>query len=176
MSSRALACGYGPLSSPVPVVPKNALFAGVSGTRSRVPSIAPAFSGLVFPMVTAPGQPRSRCSRQACPSTASRSSPSGAGPSALRQSPADRADAGRHGRAHGTSARSPASAMITSSIRDSGISVISTITRIMNAADSSRSRSPLTNRPSSRALPAIPSMTPGPASAPGRSSSGPSVA
>ena len=106
----------------------------------------------------------------------SRSSSRGAAPSAFRQSPAARADAGRHGRDHGTSARSPASAVITSSIRAPGMSVISTITLIMNAAASSRSRSPLANRPSSRAFAAIRLMTPGPASDSSRSSSGPSVA
>ncbi len=65
---------------------------------------------------------------------------------------------------------------ITSPTRASGISVISTITRIMNAAASSRSRSPLTNRRSSRAFPAILPVTPGPACDSSRSSSGPSVA
>ena len=176
VSGSARRHGYGPLSSPVPTVPKNALFAGVSGTRSSVPSSDPAVSGLLFPMVTAPGQPRSRCSRQAEPSTRSRSSSRGTGPSAFRQSPAARADAGRHGRAHGTSARSPASAAITSSIRASGISVISTITRIMNALASSLSRRPFTNRASSGACPAIPPAAPGPACDSSRSSSGPSVA
>ena len=47
-------------------------------------------------------------------STMSRSSSSGSGPSAFRQSPSARSDAGAHGRAHGTSARSPASAIIAS--------------------------------------------------------------
>ena len=126
-------------------------------------------------MVTAPQSPP-WCSCQAELSTASRSSSRGAGPSAFRQSPAARADAGLHGRAHGTRARSPASATITSSIRAPGMSVISTITRIMNAVASSRSRSPFANRPSSRAPAAIRPMTPGPASDSSRSSSGPSVA
>ena len=156
----------------MPTVPKNALFAGVSGTRSSVPSSDPALSGRLFPMVTAPGHPPSWCSRQAEPRTRSRSSSRGTGPSAFRQSPAARADAGRHGRAHGTSARSPASAAITSWTRQSGISVIKTITRIMNALASSLSRSPFTNRAPSGARPAIPPATPGPA----LSSSGPSVA
>ena len=142
----ALACGNGDVSSPVPTDPKNARFAGVSGTRISVPSIAPAFSGRVLPMVTAPGQPLPWCFRQAEPSTGSRSSSRGPGPRALRQSPAARADAGRHGRAHGTRARSPASAATASPARASGISVISTITRIMNALASSLSRSPFTNR------------------------------
>ncbi|HET9970384.1 MAG TPA: hypothetical protein VFQ68_19275 [Streptosporangiaceae bacterium] len=164
--------GYGPESSLVPTVPKAALFAGVSGTRSSVPSSDPALSGLFFPIVTAPGQPRPWCSRHAEPSTRSRSSSRGTGPSAFRQSPAARADAGRHGRAHGTRARSPASAAMTSWTRASGISVISTITRIMNALASSLSRSPLTSRASSRACPAIPAITPAPAF----SSSGHSVA
>src|SRR2546429_3204224 len=95
----ALAGGNGDESSPVPTDPKNALFAGVSGTRTSVPSSDPAFSGLLLPVVTAPGQPAPACSRQAAPSTRSRSSSRGAGPSAFRQSPAARADAGRHGRA-----------------------------------------------------------------------------
>jgi len=123
-------------------------------------------------MVTAPGQPVSWCSRQADPSTRSRSSSRGTGPSAFRQSPAARADAGRHGRAHGTSARSPASAAITSWTRASGISVIKTITLIMKALARSLSRSPFTNRAPSGARPAIPPAAPGPAF----SSSGPSVA
>ena len=156
----------------MPTAPKNALFAGVSGTRTSVPSSDPAFSGSFFPMVTAPGQPPPACSRQADPSTRSRSSSRGIGPSAFRQSPAARPDAGRHGRAHGTSARPPASAAITSPGRASGISVISTITRIMNALASSLSRSPFTNRAPSGARPAIAPMTPRPV----LSSSGPSVA
>ena len=156
VSGSARRHGYGPESSPVPTVPKNARFAGVSGTRTSVPSSDPAFSGPCFPMVTAPGQPRPWCSRQAEPSTRSRSSSRGTGPSAFRQSPAARADAGRHGRAHGTSARSPASAAITSWTRASGISVIKTITRIMNALASSLSRWPFTNRAPSGARPAIP--------------------
>ena len=65
VSGSARRHGYGPESSAVPTVPKNALFAGVSGTRSSVPSSDPALSGLPFPIVTAPGQPRSRCPRQA---------------------------------------------------------------------------------------------------------------
>ena len=153
-------------------MPKAALFAGVSGTRSSVPSSDPALSGLFFPMVTAPGQPRPRCSRHAEPSTRSRSSSSGTGPSAFRQSPAARADAGRHSRAHGTSARSPASAATASSSRASGISVISTSARIMNALASSLSRSPFANLPSSGARSATWPTRPGPAPA----SSGPSVA
>ena len=164
--------GYGPESSAVPTVPKNALFAGVSGTRSSVPSSDPALSGALFPIVTAPGQPRPWCPRHADPSTRSRSSSSGTGPSAFRQSPAARADAGRHGRAHGTSARSPASASTASSSRAPGISVISTTARIMNALASSLSRSPFTNRPSSGACSATPPTRPGPAPA----SSGPIVA
>ena len=67
VSGRARAHGHGPESSPVPTVPKNALFAGVSGTLTSVPSSDPAFSGLLLPMVTAPAQPRSWCSRQAEP-------------------------------------------------------------------------------------------------------------
>jgi hypothetical protein len=163
----------------VPTVPKNALFAGASGTRTSVPSSDPAFSGFFFPVVTAPGQPPPACSRQADPSTRSRSSSRGTGPSAFRQSPAARADAGRHGRAHGTSARSPASAAITSPGRASGISVIAAITRIMNALASSLSRWPVTNRASSGARPAIPAIppaAPGPACDSSRSSSGPRVA
>ena len=171
VSGSARRHGYGPESSPVPTVPKNALFAGVSGTRSSVPSSAPAFSGLFVPMVTTPGQPRSWCSRQAEPSTRSRNSSSGTGPSAFRQSPAARPDAGRHGRAHGTRARSPASAAITSPGRSPGMSVISTITRIMKSLASSLSRFPFTNRAPSGARPATPATAPGPVF----SSSGPSV-
>ena len=59
----------------------------------------------------------------------------------------------------------------------SGISVISTITRIMNALASSRSRSPFTNRPSSRARSAIRADDARPGLLlPASSSSGPSVA
>jgi hypothetical protein len=52
------------------------------------------------------------------------------------------------------------------------MSVIKTITRIMNARDSSRSRSPFTNRAPSGARPAIPPVTP----VPGLSSTGPGLA
>jgi hypothetical protein len=52
------------------------------------------------------------------------------------------------------------------------MSVISTITRIMKARASSRSRCPFTNRAPSGARPAIPPITP----VPGLPSSGPSVA
>jgi hypothetical protein len=53
----ALVCGNGEVSSPVPTDPKNALFAGVSGTLISVPSSDPARSGRLFPMLTAPGAP-----------------------------------------------------------------------------------------------------------------------
>ena len=66
--------------------------------------------------------------------------------------------------------------MITSDSCASGVSVISTSTRIMNAAASSRSRSPFTNLPSRTARPAMASITPGPAFLSSQSSSGPSVA
>ena len=65
---------------------------------------------------------------------------------------------------------------ITSWTRESGISVIKTITRIMKALASSLSRRPFTNRASSGARPAIPPAAPGPACDSSRSSSGPSVA
>ena len=162
VSGSARTCGNGDESSAVPTDPNALRFAGVSGTRSSVPSSDPAFRGRDLPMA-APGPPRPWCSRQAEPSTASRSSSRGPGPRALRQSPRARADAGRQGRAHGTRARSPASAVTTSRMRASGISVIRTRTRIMNALASSRSRSPFTNRGSSGARPATPSITPGPA-------------
>ena len=61
---------------------------------------------------------------------------------------------------------------MTSRGRASGISVISTITLIMNSLARSLSRSPFTNRAPSGARPAIPPTAPGPALA----SSGPSVA
>jgi hypothetical protein len=50
------------------------------------------------------------------------------------------------------------------------------MTRIMNAADSSRRYFPLTCLPSRAARSAMPSITPGPACASSQSSSGPSVA
>ncbi len=75
------------------------------------------------------------------------SSSSGPGPSAFRQSPSARADAGTQARAHGTMARSPASAITASRTSASGIRVISTMTLIMNALVSSRSRSPFTYFP-----------------------------
>jgi hypothetical protein len=53
--------------------------------------------------------------------------------------------------------------MITSDSCASGISVHSTITRIMNAADSSRRYFPLTCRLPRTARSAMPSITPGPA-------------
>jgi hypothetical protein len=66
--------------------------------------------------------------------------------------------------------------MITSDSCASGIRVHSTITRIMNAADSSRRYRPLTYLLSSTARSVMPSITPGPACASSQSSSGPSVA
>ena len=88
-------------------------------------------------------------------------------------SPSARSDAGAHGRAHGTSARSPASAITASRTPAPGTSVISTMTRIMNALASSRSRSPFTYSSRSTARPAIPSITPGPAFSSSHSSKGP---
>jgi hypothetical protein len=174
-SGSARSCGNGEESSPVPTEPNAFRFAGVSGTRISVPSSDPAFSGRDRPMMTA-RQSRSSCSCHDARSTMSCSSSSGSGPSAFRQSPSARSDAAAHGRDHGTSARSPASAAATSLIRASGMSVISTSTRIMNAAASSLSRSPFTNSGRSAARSAIPSITPGPAFSSSQSSSGPSVA
>ncbi len=171
----ALTCGNGAESSPVPTEPNVARFAGVSGTRISVPSMDPAFSGRSRPMFTA-RQSRSWCSAHDARSTMSRSSSSGSGPSALRQSPHARSDAAAHGLAHGTPARSPASAMITSRMPASGSSVISTSTRIMNALASSRSRSPFTNSGRSTARSATWPITPGPAFSSSHSSNGPSVA
>ena len=96
----------------------------------------------------------------------------GAGPAPSGQSPAARPAAGRPARPPPTRASSPASAAITSPIRACGISVIATITRIMNALASSLSRCPFTNRPASGARSATWPMTPGPV----LPSSGPSVA
>ncbi len=104
------------------------------------------------------------------------SSSSGCGPRAARQSPNARGDAGRHARAHGTMARSPACAMITSRASASGTSVIKMMARITKALASSRFRTPFTNSGRSIARSAIPSMRPGPACCPSHSSSGPSVA
>ena len=161
-SGSALSCGNGDESSPVPTEPYAARFAGVSGTRISVPSSAPVFSGLSLPMMTA-RQSRSSCSGHDARSTMACSSSSGSGPSAFRQSPSARSDAGAHGRDHGTSARSPASAITASLMPAPGTSVISTMARIMNALASSRSRSPFTNSSRSTARSAIPSITPGPA-------------
>ena len=127
----------------MPTEPNAARFAGVSGTRISVPSSDPVVSGLSLPVMTA-RQSRSWCSRQEARSTMSCSSSSGSGPSAFRQSPHARADAGTQARAHGTRARSPASAVTASRISASGTRVIKTITRIMNALVSRRSRSPFT--------------------------------
>ena len=122
-SGSALTCGNGDESSPVPTEPNAARFAGVSGTRISVPSTDPAFSGLFVPMMTA-RQSRSSCSAHEARSTMSCSSSSGSGPSAFRQSPSARADAGAQTRAHGTMARSPASAMTASRTSAPGIRVI----------------------------------------------------
>jgi hypothetical protein len=159
----------------VPTEPNAARFAGVSGTRISVPSSDDTFSGLSRPVMTA-RQSRSSCPAQDAPSTIARSSSSGSGPRAFRQSPSARSDAGTQARAHGTGARSPASAMSASRTPAPGMSVISTMTRIMNALASSRSRSPFTYLPRSTARSAIPSTTPGPACSPSLSSSGPRVA
>ena len=78
----------------------------VQRPRRQRPAPADGHRTRAAPVLRAPARPAA--------APASRSSSSGTGPSAFRQSPAARADAGRHGRAHGTSARSPASAAITS--------------------------------------------------------------
>jgi hypothetical protein len=104
------------------------------------------------------------------------SSSSGSGPRAFRQSPSARSDAGAQDLAHGTRARSPASAITASRMPASGIRVISTMTRIMNALASSRSRSPFTYSARSTARSATRSMTPGPACSSSHSSSGPRAA
>ena len=174
-SGNSRTAGQAAESSAVPTDPNAARFAGVSGTRSSDPSAECTDSGRDRPVTRhCPG--RAACSPRAAASTAACSSSSGAGPSAFRQSRQDRSDAGRHGLDQGTSARSPASTVITSLSCASGICDCSTSTRTMNAAVSSRSRSPLANLPSSAARPAIPSITPGPACASSQSSSGPSVA
>ena len=167
--------GHADESSAVPTDPNTARFSGVSGTRSTDPSAEQAVSGCSFPIVRACAS-RSACSSCAAASTVSCSSFSGAGPSARRQSRQARSDAGCHSLDHGTRARSPASAMITSDSCASGIRVCSTIARIMNAAASSRSYAPLTYRLSRTARSAMPSITPGPACASSQSSAGPSVA
>jgi hypothetical protein len=104
------------------------------------------------------------------------SSSSGSGPRAFRQSPSARSDAGAQDLAHRTRARSPASAITASRMPASGIRVISTMTRIMNALASSRSRSPFTYSARSTARSATRSMTPGPAFSSNHSSSGPRAA
>jgi hypothetical protein len=58
---------------------------------------------------------------QDAPSAVACSSSSCSGPSAFRQSPQARADAGPQARAHGTNATSPASAMSASRTSESGI-------------------------------------------------------
>ena len=174
-SGNSRTAGHAAESSAVPTDPNAARFPGVSGVRSSDPSIEFTASGRDRPTVR-DCPPRSRCSSPAAASTAACSSSSGAGPSALRQSRQARSDAGRHRFDQGTRARSPASAMITSPGCASGISVCSTITRIMNAAASSRSRSPLTNLESRTARSAMPPITPGPAWLSSQSSSAPSVA
>ncbi len=167
--------GHAAEPSAVPADPNAARLPGVSGTRSSDPSAECTASGRDRPVTRyCPGRPA--CSSPAAASTAACSFSSGAGPRALRQSRQARSDAGRHCLDHGTSARSPASAMITSLSCASGISVISTSTRIMNAAVSSRSRSPFTNLSSSTARSAMPPITPGPACSSSQSSSGPRVA
>jgi hypothetical protein len=159
----------------VPTEPNAARFAGVSGTRISVPSSDPVVSGLSLPVMTA-RQSRSWCSCQEARSTMSCSSSSGSGPSAFRQSPHARADAGTQDRAHGTRTRSPARAVTASRTSASGTRVIKTITRIMNALVSRRSRSPFTYCSRSTARSATCSITPGPARCSSHSSSGPSVA
>ena len=112
-SGNSRTAGHAAESSAVPTDPNAARFSGVSGTRSSDPSAECTASGRDRPVTRdCPGRPA--CSSPAAASTAACSSSSGAGPSALRQSRQARSDAGRHGLDHGTSARSPASAMITS--------------------------------------------------------------
>jgi hypothetical protein len=174
-SGKSRTHGHAAESSAVPADPNAARLSGVSGTRSSDPSPECTVSGRAVPMVRDwPSRPA--CSPAAAASTVPCSSSSGAGPSALRQSRQARSGAGCHRLDQGSRARSPASARITSLSCASGIGVHRTITRIMNAADSSRRYFPLTYLLSRTARPAMPSITPGPACASSQSSIGPSVA
>ena len=86
-------------SSPVPTVPKNALFAACPAPGPASRPADPAFSGFFFPVVTAPGQPRQQCSRPGpIPAPGPAALPEGTG-RACSPVPAARPDAGRHGRA-----------------------------------------------------------------------------
>ena len=165
--------GSGDKPSPVPTVPSTlpgSRAYPAPGSAYRPPSTPPAAPRRppASPWPRAPaGKPPRRC--PAVP-------PGGSGPSAFRQSPSARSDAARHGRAHGIPARSPASARTASRRPASGISIIKTTARIMNALVSSRSRLPFTNRGSSTARSAISSIAPGPAQSSSHFSSGPSLA
>jgi hypothetical protein len=142
-SGKSRTHGQAAESSAVPADPDAARLSGVSGTRSSDPSPECTASGRAVPIVRDwPSRPA--CSPAAAASTVPCSSSSGAGPSALRQSRQARSGAGCHRLDQGSRARSPASARITPDSCASGIKVHSTITRIMNAADSSRRYRPLT--------------------------------
>ena len=145
---------------PRPDGAEDALFAGVSGTLTSVPSSDPAFSGLLLPMVTAPGSPRrvlppgrAEHGPAAPPGEPRRARSASPRPPGRRRTPRPRP---RH------QGQVPGQRDDHVPDRASGISVISTITRIMNALASSRSRSPFTNRASSARPPRSVPMTPGP--------------
>ena len=94
----------------MPAEPNASRFAPLSGTRVSDPSIEQVSRS---PAVTA-RQSCSRCSASIPDSSASRSCRSGPGPMASRQVEATVAVGTRYGRCHGTSARSPMRASITS--------------------------------------------------------------
>ena len=140
------------------------------GAAAVVPSQRPALSGRLFPMVTAPGHPPSWYSRQVEPRTSSAVLPGGPGRArppvpGRRRRRRRRRPRPRHQR------QVPGQRRDHVLDRESGISVIKTITRNHERPGQQPLPFPLHQPGAQRARPAIPA-TPGPA----LSSSGPSVA
>ena len=116
-------------------MPNAARFAVVSGIRVTVPSIAPSRSP---PPTSTTGRAGSRCSVPTAASSSRCSCSSGASPIAARQVDSTVPEGTACGRRHGTSSRSPSSVVSTSRESASGIKVINSTARMVNATLISR--------------------------------------
>jgi len=132
--SAAPGCGNGRRVTTVTTDPRNALLAGRVRGPEQVPIQRPGFSGRLFPVVTAPGQHRSLGSRRPGRERGPAVLP-GDRDERVPPGPGRRAEAGLHGRAHGTKRKVPGQRRRsrTGPSRHGIQAVIKTITRIMNA-------------------------------------------
>jgi len=104
--------------------------ATVSGIRVTVPSIAPTRSP---PPTSIPIGPPSRCSAVTAPSSSRCNCSRAAGPTAARHLDKTVEEGTACARCHGTPTRSPSSVVSTSRASASGIKLISSTARIVNA-------------------------------------------